>query len=334
MDLMVNSLGIDLEVIEQTMDYINDSSSNSKEAIKVIKKMVNTLMKSIKSNAEIEKSTETLEFGEDSVKATAIAVTMDGAALINIASDMIEYMNTNNDFKSVLSKNLDEYAAMYGGYMDSEEMLEEIYNSLESAAEQLDETAEYADEIDMEICVTFYVSKSGSYLIGVDVNADIDGDRAKMSFYAGPSFENLSEISFKYNADYVDVRGTYTVSTNDKKEYSAKLKIRSDGTTVLTGNIDWDKKDGDFTIEISDGRYSTGVDGTLTQKGKATTLHIDSYEEYGRSYDLGIDIIFKTSDKMPSTPKYTDVLTMKLDDVDDLVDDIQYAMSDIFYYIY
>lgn len=328
------SLGVSLEEIEEYLDSIKNSEKNSKEAVKVLGDMADTLVKSVKANAKVEKSKVALDFGGEEVKTTAVKVSMDGVALINIMDDLIEYMRTDKNFKAFMAENIEYSATVTGAYYslgDSEEMLEEFYTVLDEAAEELEDAAGYMEDADVEVGVTFYVTTSGSLLVGVDVDADIEGDTFQASLYAGPSFEKLGEISFRYDDGGTNLRGTYTVSERSKNAYIAKLRVRENSVTALSGEINWDKKSGDFTVEMSDGRDTYGLEGSLEQSGKTTTVSIDSFNSGGWNVDLGIDLILKTSDKMPSTPKYTDILTMNATDLEELIYDLSDVISGLSY---
>lgn len=318
------SIGLDPETVEEGLNSVTNGKQISKDAAKVLEGMTEALVKSVKSRAEVKKSAQVLDFGGDEVKTTAVTATLDGPAIIGVAGDMVRYMQTDKDLKAFLEEHTD-YLSSYGfyGYDDPEKLPEQFYGMLDEAAEDLKDAAEEAEGADAEITLTFYVTKSGSLLVGAELDADIDGSQVKMSVYAGPSFEELKEVSFRYDDGYTNLRGAYTVKTRDKNEYAATLKIREDGETVLSGQINWDKKDGGLLVEFTDDWGGTyGLEGSMTQSGKTTTLTIGSaYSDYG-DIDLGVDIILNSSDKMPSVPKYTDIMTMNTDDIEALVYDL------------
>ena len=158
----------------------------------------------------------------------------------------------------------------------------------------------------------------------------------KASVIAGPSLKNIEEIAVRLDDGYSVYRITYAVETNDKKEYSAKLKVREDSENILVGEFVWDKSSGDFEIELTDDWGDTyGVEGKLMVDSKTAAIVLESVYDYYEEIDLGISLTVSASDKMPAMPSYTEILTMSSDDLIDMVYDIEeivYELSDIFYY--
>lgn len=329
------SLGVELETIQDSLDSLKNSEKLSKDAQKVLDKMVETALKSLKSNAEISKSTEVLTFAGEDVKTTAVSVAIDGATCAALLEDMVNFMRTDKSFESLLTENADYFMVLMnefvGGYYDDpDEFVDEFFEALDMIDEEMDDLAEELEDADIDITLTFYVTKSGTMLVGMAADVDVDGDKTKMSVYAGPSFEELNEINFRID----DVKGSYVVEENSKTSYVGVLKVREGTDTILKGEINWDKKKGDLEAEITDEwGDSYGFEGSLSTSSKTTTLTIESIYSDGDSMDLAVDVILKNSDKMPSVPKYTDILTMSADDLEDLVYDMSDVIEELYYLI-
>ena len=196
--------------------------------------------------------------------------------------------------------------------------------------------AEELEDADAELSLTFYITKSGKELVGAEMEFEEYGEKIKISAIAGPTWKDLEEISIRADDGYSTYRMSYVVDTNDKNEYSAKLKVREDDYSVFEGEFTWDKKSKDFKVEMTDDWGDTyGLEGALEVGSKTVKVELESAYEDSYESDLGISVILSTSDKMPKMPSYTDVLEMSSDDFEDLIEEIEdavYELEDIFYY--
>ena len=337
-------LSLGIEFPDSAESVTEDAAKMAEESQAVSKAMLGYLLNSVEEHAEISKENESLSFNGAEVKATAVEIQADSEALTAVLSDLITYLRSEEELKEYLYNYADYYAAIlveaglfYGDYEDAESIIDEFYVQLDDIGE--DEMETLAEEIkaaDVELSLTFYVTKSGKELVGVKFDADADGEEAKVSVFAGPSWKNLEEISVRLDDGYSVYWITYAVKSNDKEEYSAKLKVREDSENVLVGEFVWDKEKGDFEAEVTDGWGDTyGLEGSLKVDSKSATIVLDSAYEDSDEMDLGISLIITTSDKMPEMPVYTDILDMNADDLEDLVYDLEnvlYELIGIFYY--
>jgi len=333
-----------IELPETLNSIVDNSTKTAEEAEKILENTVAALMKSVKENAEMDKEKETLKFNGTEVKTTAVTIDVNPEAMAAIVRDMLDYVREDKDLKEFLYDNahysamlMDEMGMIYGynyGYYDSpEEALDEVYETLNSIEdEDLEYLVETFEDAGFEASLTFYIANSGKQLVGVSLNAEADGDPIKFSIYAGPSWDKLEEISFRFDDGYDVYRASYTVDANDKNEYAAELKIREDNEIVFSGEFVWDKKDGDFEIEFTDDWGDVyGAEGKLEVTSKSTAITLESIREGSYEKDLAVSVIIKSSDKMPSMPKYTDVLDMSADELEDLVYDLQDIIEDLEY---
>lgn len=334
---------LDFEMPE-TVDSGADLEKAGKDFEKIAKDMTKNLLKSVQKHTEVEKENETLSFSDATVKATAVTVRFDSKSVPAILVDMVDYLRSSKDLKNFLydyaeylSPVLTEADLLYGSFDDPEELIDELYDQLddlsdrdlEDMAESLEETL---DDADFELAVTFYIAKSGKQLVGAEIEAEADGDKISGSVLAGPSWKNLEEISVRLDDGYTLIRASYVVETNDKNELSAKLKVREDDESLLTGEFTWDKKKGDFEAEVTDEWEDTYVlEGSIEATSKTVTVVLDSFydEYYDEETDLGITVTFSTSDKMPKMPSYTDILDLSADDIEDLIYDLQDVVQDM-----
>lgn len=326
------SLGIELnEDMEKSMA---EAEKLAKDMMKIGEDAMATVLKSVRKNAEISKKTTKISLGDKDVKTSAITLEMDHEQLFNVFKDAMEYVHTDKELKKFITENIGTILMASGEVVDEDEDLQEyvdmFYENLDEAMEEIDELAEEFEDADISIKLTFYVSKSGKQLIGVEFKAEADDEPIRGYVYAGPDLKNLQEISFRLNMDGETAHGSYVIKTDDSKEFEAKLKIVDPDNDNITCTIFWDKKDGDFEVEYDEyGWYVVTVEGNMEKSGKKNIITIETIDDDGDEIDLNLNLILASSDRMPSVPKYTDVLTMSVDDIEDLMDDIQSNASEI-----
>ena len=339
------SLGIELP--DATDSVVEDAAKMTEDSQKIAKSMLAYLLQSIEEHAAVSKEDESLDFNGTEVKATAVGIQADSEALSAMIADLVEYLRSDAELKAFLYNYADYFAAalvesglVYGDYEDGEAIIDEFYEQLENIGdEEMEELTEALEDADVEISLTFYITKSGKELVGVKFDGEADGDKVKASVLAGPSWKNLEEVSVRLDDGYSVIRVTYTVETNDKKEYSAELKVREGSENILVGEFVWDKENGDFEVELADDWGDTyGLEGSLTVDSKAVTIVLDSVSEDSEKIDLGISVIVTASDKMPEMPAYKEILDMTSDDVEDLIYDLEDILGELsgllYYFIY
>lgn len=334
---------LDFEMPEAA-DSGADLEKAGKDFQQIAEDMTKNLLKSVQKHAEIEKAKETLSFSDSTVKATAVTIRFDSESLPAILVDLVEYLRSSKDLKNFLydyaeyfSPILMEADLFYDDFDDPEELIDELYDQLDDLSDRdLEDMAEgledMLDDVDFELAMTFYITKSGKQLVGAEIEAEADGDKISGSVLAGPSWKNLEEISVRFDDGYTLIRASYVVETNDKNEFSAKLKVREDNENLLSGEFTWDKKKGDFEAEVTDEWDDAYVlEGSIDASSKVVTIVLDSFydEYYDEETDLGITVILSASDKMPKTPSYTDILDLSADDIEDLIYDFQNVVQNM-----
>ena len=324
-------LSLGFELPEAASSIGDDASKLSKDSQKIIKSVLTELLTSVNDHAEISKEKETLSFNGTDVKVTAVEVQIDGETAVAVAVDMVEYLRSNKALKAFLYEYADKIASLAEDFdyasVDFVDTLDMLYEQLDEITdEDLEDLAENLGDMDLDLTLTFYVTKSGKELIGVE----FDNDEVKATVLAGPSFKEIEEISVNLNDGYTKYRINYVVETNTKKELVAELKVREDGENILVGEFNWDKSKGDFEAELTDSWGDTyGAEGSLDVSSKAVVLVLDSVSEDSYETDLGITLTISASDKMPSMPKYTDILDMSAEDLEDMVSDLESAVYDL-----
>lgn len=322
------SLGI--EVPEDLQEQLDKYQKYTEDTEKIAAQLGNHLLESAGKNASLEKANATLSLGGKEVKTTAVSIKMDHDQLAAVMEDTLEYMRTDEDFKAYMK----EYADILfsDSWADPDTLVEEFYQELDDAKDEMDELKKELEEEEAGVEVVFHITKSGKQMVGIELTFESNISPVQLSFYAGPDLESANEISFRVDADGSIVRGSYVVTTNDKKAYAAELMLREDGETVLSGQVNWDKTSGDLVITMTDEwEDSVVIRGTLVETKMVTDLTLDSIEMEGEQVELGLGVVLKTSDKMPDSPAYKDILKMTEAEVTSLITDLSMVFLQMAY---
>lgn len=336
------SLG--MEMPDQADATTVDAEKLAQDSKKIAQDMISSLMKSVKEHTEIDKANDTLAINGSEVKVTALEIWADSTACSELIRDMVEYFRSNADLKEYLYNYADYFAVMlvnsgvvYEDYEDPKSVIDQLYAQLDDISdEDLAGIAQDMEEAELELVMTFYITKSGKELVGVKVESEADGEEVKVSALAGPTWKKLEEISVWVDDGYSVTHMSYVVEKNDEDAYSTKLKVSEDSEDLLTGEITWDKAKGDFEAQIVDDWGDTySVQGSIEADAQKVTIDLDSVYGEGEEYDLGVSVILSKSDQMPAMPEFTDVLDMSSDEIEDMIYGVQEALGELinaFYY--
>lgn len=321
---------LDIEIPENFQEQLERSKDYNKATEKIAMQLAAQLLKSAEKNSNVAKENATLEMGDETVKTTAVSIKMDHNQLAAVVEEMLDYLRTDKDIKAYLYEYKD---ILFGGSdLDTEAMLDELYEELEDAKDEIGELKEEMEDEEAGLEAVFYITKSGKQLIGMDITLESNISPAKLSFYAGPDLQEAKEISFRVEADDTTVRGSYTVTTNNKTAYAAELKIRADGENLVNGTVTWDKKNGDFAVTATNLEgVSVGFRGKLEQSKKEITLNLQSIEADGQKVELDMDLVLRASDKMPAMPNYTEILKLTEEEVTTIVNDLSMVFFQMAY---
>ena len=103
---------------------------------------------------------------------------------------------------------------------------------------------------------------------------------------------------------------------------------------VTTGSVEWDKKEGGYKLKLETtdswgGAETYAASGTLQEVKGTTELLVKKVTVEGIEYEPKVTVVFDKSDKLPSKPEYTELLTMDEEDILDLVEDVQSEAKDL-----
>ncbi|MEA4964257.1 MAG: hypothetical protein VB055_00335 [Oscillospiraceae bacterium] len=309
-----------------------DNAQLRKDSSAFMSEFFAAMHKTLKENAAVTKRAETLSFSGDSIKTTAVEMQLDHDALIAVARDTINFLQENEKLDALLSS-YDDYLTALGDTdgtysSGSESFAEEFRAALDEAETELDDLAENSG--DETASVVFYISKSGEQLVAVDFTATDSSETTNLSLACGPSWEAPKEIRLDFDGGLENYSVSYKVTESSSSLYSAALQAQSDGDTVLTGSVLWNKDSGAFDVAVSDGTDGDyGFSGTLEADSKHMDLAVNTITMSGYDCDFDAEFILLREDSMPTAPSYTDLLTMNETEIRNLLTEIQDAVQSL-----
>lgn len=325
------SLGV--EMPETTDTLLADQEKFTEDTQQILNSASKVLLKSLKEQAEITKDSATVQLGNGNVNTTAITITMDDKQMVAVLTDMLEYLRNDEEVKAYLKDNAKYYLttgrATPVEQEDIDEFIEEFYSTLEDAYKDLENVADELDDADAHAEFTFHINKRNRQLIGIEFNIEAYDEPIKISAYAGPNLKKAEEIRVRVNSDGDVYRINYTVTANDKKEFSAELKAYEDDMTVLDVELQWNKETEEFTISGKDSWDTLKLKGTFANSGKSIVIKLEKAEFGSQSQALGITVTLTASDPIPAMPQYTDVLDMNADEAENLIKTISQNLQSI-----
>ena len=327
------SLGIELPENYQLVP--EGAQKYAEDAAVIGGKMAAHFLKTFEENSSVEKAAATVTLGGEEIKTTAVTVSMDHQQLGAIAEDAIEYLRTDADFKKFMEENA-EYMfrslALAEGAGSAADYVTEFYQELDKAAAEMDQTKKDLEESNASLTVTFHITKSGKQLVGMDLAAVDKEEVLELRFFAGPDLKEAKEFRFYVNEEGNTYQGTYIVKVNDENTFVSLLDFSENGEEVLKADIQWDKQTGKLEIIGADEwDDSIVIQGSLEQAEEATTIRLDSVTADGVKEETGVTVVLRTSDEMPATPQYTELLKMTEAEVGSLVEGLGTVILQLMY---
>ncbi|MBQ8746380.1 MAG: hypothetical protein IJZ08_00745 [Clostridia bacterium] len=322
------SIGLEAQDIIEMFGGLPVSEDFSKDAALLFADFLIELKKSADEHFTVESSNETLVFAGKDCKTTAVTVSIDSLGLFNILYDMAEYVNESPKVRAFLEENAeaiaDFLAEMYYDELDSDEIVDEFYLQLAEFLTDMETAKESGtvEETEIDISLTFYVSKSGKYLVGAVLDGEIDGESMKIEVYAGPKPSEMTEIFLCVDDGYTVIEAAFEVEENTKDAYEAAFEILADNESLVDCDYRWDKNDGDFALTLDFYGEVAELDGNYLSDKEGAVLMLDTFAVEDEAYDLGITVTTTYTDKMPEITEYTDLFNMDADEVKEILYEI------------
>ncbi|MCQ2406181.1 MAG: zinc ribbon domain-containing protein [Oscillospiraceae bacterium] len=324
-----------------------DNSKTAKELEKSLEKVMesfdNALWKSLKKNADIKTGKEKVDFGED-VKVKCISITIDQDGIAALAADMIKWAQDSKELEAFIDKavacvdaeSMDSVVSMLPyqyrrtlGNLDLEDAKDNFYDALDEMSEEIDDLIDEIEDTDIEIVLNFYINGS-KQLVGIACEYDVEGMSGELEVVAGPRYEDLQciRVSAKSGKSY-PLDAEYTVSQNDSKAYKGKLSVKTYKNEVLSAKVDYSKKSGDFKLSGKMDGDEFSFECSAPKKGSVYTISGIKLEYgYIDTKVKGLSLTLDTNAKAPSQPKYTEVLSLDMDDIKDIAEEVMEKLED------
>ena len=290
-------------------------------------------IKELIANTDVSKSSETVSIGSESISCNVVTVEMDEEQLANVLLNVIEYAEDDEE----LEEYVELLAANGNSELYNEDYEDEFYNALDEMKDSIEEDL---DDTELDITVRFYISKAGTKLVQVDLEAEseYDGDdyytakssSVEMTIAVGKKLDGVGEksITYSFETEYESRKEedsgeiVFEIEQNDKNAFIATLSIETseDSTyydwddtytndTEAEVEFNWDKKSGEFTIEYQgvkddwqDSDPSFSIEFTMLDNGDTRTIVLEDID-YNSGYDYSYDDdeILKTIEDMEIT---------------------------------
>jgi len=270
--------------------------------------------------AEIEKGSNSMKIGSKTVKTNEIVITLEDEALARFVEEVLTRFRDSKKVENYFNEYAESLSSMEGlaEVGDIEDLYDEMIDAIDELLDEIDELEEEVDGV--EITITANIAKSGGELVCLEAEVRGNGGKVSMEAVCGPTWSNIEELSVSVDAGYDSLDFEYIVDVNDKKEFAAELSLDVSGYTMLEGEVNWDKKGGDFEIFANADGVTASLEAVVKKDGKALIIEPDSISADGQRISLdGIVITLKSSDKLPAIKKFDDILKMDADALEDLV---------------
>ena len=284
-----------------------------KKADKLQEKYRELFIKELVAGSDVTKSSETVNIGSESISCNVVTVEMDEEQVADIMLNILEYAEDDEE--------LEEYIELLAANSEAynEDFEDQFYDGLDEAQDDIEE---YFDDASLDITVKFYISKSGTKLVQVDleIESEYDGDdyytakseNIELSIAVGKKLDGVGEksITYSFEKEYESRKEEATgeivfeIEQNDKNAFIATLSIETtDDETYYdwddtysnddeaTVEFNWDKKSGEFTIEFEgtkdewmDSTPSFCIEFNMLDNGDTRTIVLEDID-YNSGYD-------------------------------------------------
>ncbi len=342
------SLGITSEDIEELLgstDVLTNAATAMAEyedrVEAAVGKLNDDLSLLIENSGTSSIEAGTLEIGGNSIKTTDVKFTYTDQQFVTYAEGLLNLLDTNEAIPELLEALYDmQVSILPAEALEDEgftvsELMDELQNFIDEARGEMDS---FAEEIEgYTTTQTVHISKASKGIIGITVNVTEGETYVNTKVICGPSMTDIDEISFSIelydaeNDEKVNQYVKYAVTEDSADAYAAELTYDIDGESGKLAEINWNKQNGEFHINLGIEGAAAAVKGKLFNEKDSVTLVINSVTYGAVSVDLGeVTLIFNTNDTMPTgTESYTDILSMDANAISELLGEIADGVQNI-----
>ena len=273
------------EAIEKLRDALKKNGVSTKEIEKTRKKIGDSWKKII-SDTKPEITTEKLELQDGVVPAVLTTFELDG----DLAADLTD--------------------ALFDGLQEADILPEDVLDTYRDATDNI---ADSFDSTFDSLELTVGIAKKSGKMVYAELNADVRSYDYTITLDLGKDPEKSEEYLLTAEGDGEEIEIKYT-RKSDKNDISRKVKCYHNGDVQFEAKLDWNQKDGDFKLKMSDSWSDISVTGSLIIDKKKIEFSLD--DDTGAGIPA-VKLLIETDAKLPTVPKYTSVLDLTEDEIND-----------------
>lgn len=318
------------DIGEELYDVLMQSSEQGiteadlKQITEVFGRYGQLLLKSACKEGGAKKTAAELTAGTETIRATAVTLTLDGNALANVATELYNTFAEDKELRDILTK----YAALainselLGDYASAEEAVESFYTEALDR-EAFDDAMQELRGEDILLTPVFYVAKSNKHFAAFEMNVRMDGEGGDIRLILGEDLLTAKYSSFQIVGDGIDVELTRYVSEDTAEAYKTKLVAKEDGESVFTAEYEMDRTKGLFTITVDDGWDKVELSGTQSTQDKVTELAFNKITVANEPVTVDLRVTVNLDEPETKAPEYKDILDLSEAEMDSLVADVE-----------
>lgn len=304
-----------------------DYEKIEKEGKAVLEQLYAKFFTVLEKHGKVSKGSEKVSLAGKEYNTTKISVELDAKALKKVGQDMVEYLRKDKDVSQLISdwgKQMENVVQMNGG--GSFDLKEQFYDSLDDLKEQIED---WEAEDDISLTISGFLK--GDTLVQLQLDAKEDDDKNTIRFTLGPDPKNPQEITFYTKDEYGKSSITYLVGTDTNALYEATITAKTGSNTLGKAKISWDKKEGEFRVKLEVMGQEASLTALVKKDGKTWTIEPQKLVDFNNnSLSLKwLSFTIKESDSFPSLNKYTDLLTLKEEEMDELLEDFSKTLQEL-----
>lgn len=284
------------------------------DTLAVLKPYINVITTTFDENAKIEESTATVTVGSKEVQTNQISITVDGSTMSKVVEAVGTKAKDDEALKEVASKWIDLYVGAQPG-ISIEEVQKDFWNDFEN---NLDDVVKAIAESEAKVVATFNISTSTKTVVAFDIAVSVASDSAsfKMLLDEKTSIPEKADIVVKADGENVTI--TYLLKENSDKALSATVTAIIDEENVEFG-FNWNKESHAYEIYgFAEGQRMSASGEFTLGKGEAT-MSLNKINMAGEVMKLDLTVTLREKGSF-TMPKFTDVLTLKEEDIAQLMD--------------
>lgn len=305
------------EVFRKLAD-LQKGNNLTEEAEKLSQKVAEII-----KTCEIKQEEKTVKIGGADQKAIAVSYTMTSKELTQIAELVMNLLD------SQLTGFIDKMAGMSADLGD----LESAKKELEQAKKEINEMLQ---DSNAKATLTYNINPDNGMIMSVlmAVNAKCDGVDEQLNYNVELGVDPAASDAVVVHMDATDnglPNFDVTVRAESAEKdgvYNGKLAIDmtdEDEKKNMSAAVTWDRSNNRYTLSLmEDDKKLVELKGVAKKDENSITISVDSVAGEGAAAEIGkLEISFTNNAKVPETPEYTNIVSMSMEQWQELVLHIQ-----------